>query len=80
MTSINVTEFRKNLPSYLNRVKEGEVVYLTNHGKVIARVTPEIDSSEKSKAALKALRKTAFIGDIESPITDTEWTADENNL
>ena len=80
MTSVNVTEFRKNLPSYLNRVKEGEVVYLTNHGKVVARVIPEKDQSEAAKATLKTLRKTAIIGDIESPINDIEWTADEDNL
>ena len=80
MTSVNVTEFRKNLPSYLNQVKEGEVVYLTNHGKVVARIVPEVDQSATAKATLKTLRKTAIIGDIESPINDIEWTADEDNL
>ncbi len=80
MTSVNVTEFRKNLPNYLNQVKEGEVVYLTNHGKVVARVIPEVDQSAAAKTTLKALRKTAIIGDIENPINDIEWTADEDNL
>ncbi|HGG58503.1 MAG TPA: type II toxin-antitoxin system prevent-host-death family antitoxin [Gammaproteobacteria bacterium] len=80
MTSVNVTEFRKHLPAYLDKVKEGEEVYLTNRGKVIARIVPEVDPAEQARALLSKLRKTAIVGDIESPVSDAQWTADEDNL
>ena len=80
MVSINVTEFRKHLPTYLDQVREGEEVYLTNHGKVIARIVPEVDVAEKAKNAIRELRKTAVLGDIKSPVMDLQWTADADNL
>lgn len=80
MVSINVTEFRKHLPSYLNQVKEGKEVYLTSHGKVIAKVVPEIDHAAAAREKLAELRQTAVIGDILSPVEDIHWGADEDNL
>lgn len=80
MLSINVTEFRKHLPAYLKRIQEGDEIQLTNRGKVIARIVPEKDEAEAARKRLEAIRGTAIVGDIISPIEDLEWTGDEGNL
>lgn len=80
MLSINVTEFRKHLPTYLKRIQEGDEIQLTNRGKVIARIVPENDEAEAARKRLEAIRGTAIVGDIISPIEDVEWTGDEDNL
>jgi prevent-host-death family protein len=38
--SVNVTELKACLSSYLKRVKAGEDVIITERGKAIARITP----------------------------------------
>lgn len=81
MTSINVTEFRQRLPSYLKQVQQGEEIAITLHGKTIARLVPEHRDS-KREAALKrldALRGKMIVGDILAPL-DEAWTGDADNL
>lgn len=72
MLSINVTEFRRNLPTYLKRIQEGNEIQLTNRGKVIARIVPEEDEAQAARKRLEAIRGTAIVGDIISPIEDME--------
>lgn len=77
----NTTELRQNLASYLVKVQGGEEVKISLHGKVIARLVPEEDESARAKAELAEIRKTAWIGDVISPIAmNVKWTADANNL
>lgn len=80
MLSINVTEFRRHLLTYLKRIQEGDEIQLTNRGKVIARIVPETDEAEAARKRLEAIRGTAIVGDVISPIADMEWTGDEDNL
>jgi prevent-host-death family protein len=80
MLFINVTEFRRHLPTYLKRIQEGNEIQLTNRGKVIARIVPEKDEVEAARKRLEAIRGTAIVGDIISPIEDVAWTGDEDNL
>lgn len=79
MCETNATELRQHLASYLARVREGEEVKILLHGKVIARLVPEIDERARAKAELEELRKTAWVGDIESPL-DVEWDAEHGRL
>jgi prevent-host-death family protein len=37
---VGVRELRQNLSVYLDRVKEGEVLEVTEHGRVVALLTP----------------------------------------
>jgi len=53
MTTASVTEFKANVSAYLRQVEEGQEVVITNHGKIRARVIPEISSSSDGKAFLK---------------------------
>jgi prevent-host-death family protein len=72
---VNVTELRQNLPSYLARVRKGEAVEVTVRGRVIARIVPEEDRRAAARKRLKALRKTAYVGDVMSP-SGEKWDAE----
>jgi prevent-host-death family protein len=79
MSEVNITELRKHLPTYLKQVSQGHEVLITSHGKIIARLIPEKNESEKAKQRLRSLRNECSIGDITSPIDDT-WDAEDDRL
>jgi prevent-host-death family protein len=72
MVSVNVTRLRGRLPEYLGRVRKGEEIAVTSHGKVIARIVPDRDVGRAAREALIGLRKKCRIGDVVSP-TGAEW-------
>jgi prevent-host-death family protein len=53
MTAIGIREARQNLSVYLERVKRGEAVTITEHGRPVAVLRP-IDASENPVTALIA--------------------------
>lgn len=75
MSNVNVTELRQNLPAYLADVKKGKELKITVHGKVIARIVPEIDAKDAARKRLAALRAKCKVGDVISP-TDAKWNAE----
>jgi prevent-host-death family protein len=75
MSEVNVTELRQNLPEYLADVKKGKELKITVHGKVIARIVPEVDAKAAARKRLAALRTKCKIGDVISP-TDAQWNAE----
>ena len=75
MAKVKVTELRQNLPTYLARVRAGEAVEVTVRGRVIARIVPEEDRQAAARKRLKALRKSAKVGDIMGPSGET-WDAE----
>ena len=80
MFAISISEFRKHLPEYLKKIQQGDQIQITNRGKVIARVVPEIDEVQAARKRLESLRHQGYMGDVISPIDAVEWTADEDNL
>jgi prevent-host-death family protein len=38
---VGIRELKTNLSKYLNRVKEGQTLVITEHGKPIGRIVPE---------------------------------------
>ncbi len=80
MFAISITEFRKHLPEYLKKIQQGDQIQITNRGKVIARVVPEIDEVQAARKRLVSLRNQGAMGDVISPIDAVDWTADEDNL
>lgn len=75
MKSLAISELRANLMKAIEQVKKGKSIVITSHGKPVAQLVPPIDKREESRASLKALRKTAVIGDVVSP-TGEIWEAD----
>lgn len=47
MKSISITDLRSNLKDILSDVKEGQVIQITQRGRVIATVNPAIDSDDE---------------------------------
>lgn len=80
MDTVNITEFRKHLPTYLKRVAAGEEIGITSHGRVIARLLPEQDPSVEARNWIESLREKVILGDVVSPVEGIEWNADENHL
>lgn len=74
MKEISISELRANLLSAIEQVKKGKIIMVTSHGKPVAQLVPPTDKREEAKAAIKALRKTAIIGDVISP-TGEAWDA-----
>jgi len=74
MQNINISEFRANLLRYLQKAHNGEELTISSHGEVLATILPPIDKHGTAKDALKALSKTAVIGDIVSP-NNSDWKA-----
>ena len=58
---VGTRELKNRLSYYLRRVREGEELYVTDHGKVIARVQP-VAPPKRSEAEI--LRRLAERGDI----------------
>ena len=85
MQRVNITEFRSNLPLYLQKVKTGVELQITSHGKSIARLVPEPDEVDKASARLLELRGTMITGNIVDPpdatdASNAEWGGDADNL
>ncbi len=75
MSKVSITELRQNLPAYLARVRKGDEIQVAVHGKVIARIVPEVDATLAARRRLLALRKKAKLGDVIRPSGD-RWEAE----
>jgi len=80
MIQVSVTDLRQHLPTYLKRVEAGEEIRITSRGRVVARIQPEQDPAEDARVWLESLRGSVILGDIISPLENSEWTADADNL
>lgn len=49
MRRIAVTELKANLAAVLGDVERGEIIDITRHGKVIARIAPQGGSDEAER-------------------------------
>ena len=72
METIGVSKLRENLPSYIQKVQRGQTIIITSHGNRIAMLIPIEAEMETSRNTLRELRKTAYVGDVVSPIED-QW-------
>lgn len=72
MVTVGVNTLRRNLSAVLKKVENGESISITSRGHEIALLVPPGSKMEKARSALQELRKTAFVGDVISPVTE-EW-------
>jgi antitoxin (DNA-binding transcriptional repressor) of toxin-antitoxin stability system len=61
---VGVRELRQNLSVYLDRVKAGEVLEVTEHGHAVALFTPLPRPSTALEELIAAGRATAAHGDL----------------
>ncbi len=74
MESVNISELRANLLSYLQKANEGSEIAITSHGEILATIVPPVDRHKTARDRLNQLAKTAVLHDIVAPI-DTQWDA-----
>ena len=71
MSTVGVRELRQNLSVYLDRVKEGESLQVTEFGRVVALLTPlpknEMNVFERLVAEGKAIAPTRSLKNIRLP-------------
>lgn len=75
MQQVPVTVFRKHIPEYLGKVRQGEKISLTSRGQEVARLVPPEDTRLSAQVQLDALRVQCHVGDVISPV-DIEWEAE----
>lgn len=54
MSTVGVRELRQNLSRYLDRVKQGASLEVTEHGRVVARLSPAGERIPEAYEALAA--------------------------
>lgn len=74
METIAVSELRASLMQTLQRIESGASITITSRGRAIARLVPPDNPMKEARQALKALRKTALIKDVISPLGE-DWKA-----
>ena len=79
MQQVNITELRNHLPHYMKQVQKGAEFLVTSHGKRIARLVPEGNTTKEAFNRLMQLRGTMIKEDIIDPV-EAEWNADSDNL
>ena len=78
MIRVTVTELRNHLPAYIGKVKTGEKVAVTSHGKVVAMLVADKDECSAARSRLAAIRKASWIGDVVSSTGET-WKVERDN-
>ena len=53
MTSVGIRELKERLSRYIDRVRRGEAIVVTDHGKEVAMITPV---SRSRKAVMEFVR------------------------
>ncbi len=74
MTTVGVRELRQNLSIYLDRVKKGEAMSVTEHGRVVAMLRPPEATgglTERLVAEGRARPATRAIADLPRPLRVT---------
>ncbi len=46
---VTATEANRNFSGVLDRVKRGEVIDITSHGKAVATIQPKLDEAERQR-------------------------------
>ncbi len=76
MDTISIDEINDHVPELITKIQTGEIISVTLKGLEIAKLVPPDYSFRVARKRLEALRKTAVIGDILSPINE-KWDAAE---
>ena len=75
MSEVNITRLRQALPAYLKRVRKGERIQVTSHGRVIAEIVPPVANGKETSAALARLRGSLvkYNAPYQPVIPPAEW-------
>jgi prevent-host-death family protein len=51
MTSVGIRELKARLSAYIRKAREGQTVYVTDHGRIVAELRPPRSRGASSRAA-----------------------------
>ena len=74
MHEVNVSELLSRLQEYLALAEVGEEILVIRRGKVVARLSAARGVRSNARDRLVALRATAQVGDVVSPL-GVDWNA-----
>ena len=72
--SVNVAKLKASLSAYLQKVKQGEEIVITERGKPVARILPITFPSDMPKDERARLERLAAEGKVRLPL---EWPTEE---
>ena len=72
MRTVAISELRNNLMSFIKKVQAGDNIIITSRGNEVAKLVPMENKEQMAKERLKELRKTAYVGDVLSPVNE-DW-------
>jgi prevent-host-death family protein len=61
-TKVGIRELKENLSKYMAKVKSGQTIIITEHGKPVGRIIPEGQSLEERVEALRQAGVIAWDG------------------
>jgi prevent-host-death family protein len=65
---VGIRKVKARLSAYLRRVRRGETILVTQHGRTIAELRPHDDTSEQAEAAIEAVfRRLVETGKLRLP-------------
>lgn len=75
--TVTATEANRNFSSLLERVKRGEVVDITSHGKTVAELRPKLPRQTSDEARRKAVQELlAHLATVEA-VTVGPWNRND---
>jgi prevent-host-death family protein len=74
MQTVNISDFRANVLTYLKKAGQGQEIVVTSHGEALAALSQASDKALHARSRLKALSKTAKLRDVVSPVGEN-WDA-----
>lgn len=84
MTQVGVAKLKASLSEYLSKVKAGESVIVTEHGRPIAELAPISPGLEDDRAYLEALAREGLVrlgsGTLPDEFFDLVGPADPDGL
>lgn len=78
MSTVSVTALRQNLPAFLRKVRRGQSILVTSHGKVIAELkppAPRIGAAEARKLLKGSVRR--YDRPFEPAFDAEEWEVEQ---
>lgn len=70
--TVGVELLKENLTDLLKRVENGERISIVSQGHEVALLIPGKRRIERARKKLEELRKTAFVGDVLTPVSE-DW-------
>lgn len=79
MKHVNITELRRHLPAYLEKVRKGIRIRVTSRGKVVAELSPPGATADEASAARALLKGSVrrYDNPLGPAIPPAEWNVNQ---